>query len=1124
MWARLWLFAFALHAAPVFSQGPLTSGKVFKLSVPEEGVYKISYDFLKRHGADPGSLNPQNIRLFGNDGGMLPQANSQPRPEGLQEVPIFINGEADGKFDKSDYILFFGTGATRADLLPNNSVFRYQNNLYSTVNYYFLVIGEDPGIRITDVPNTETPSPVINSFRDFVYHELDEHNELHSGREWYGEKLGLTSSITFDLDVPGIVPGTPITLVSDVMGQSYESASFKVFLNNAQVGEQFILPITNGRYSGKGYDRRDTLSINESATGSSSSDKQQLRFDFVKASGFSQGYIDFFLANFTRELRLYGDKTVFSVWTTSPSLAFDISDVPVDAQIWDITDHHQIRNQQYFLTGSTATFSTNAEGFRKFIVFKGNAPSPGFEGEVSNQDIRNLSTPNLIIVTDPLLLEQAQRLAAHRQQHGWSVAVVTTEMIFNEFSSGRQDVVAIRDFMKLLFDKSPSTLKALLLFGKCSYDYKDRIDDNFNLVPTYESRNSLSPLATYSSDDFYGFLEASEGEWQESPARNHTLDIGVGRLPVKNAQEASAVVNKIIAYDSEKSQGYWRKKIVFVADDGNGDDGFTTLHQEQADQLAEMIEEEQPAFDIKKLFMGEYPKTVRPSGETVGKMTDDIVRSFEDGALIINYTGHGSEQLWADERVFSDQTIARLKNTRYPFLVTATCEFGRHDDPFQTSSAELAITRPDGGAIGMVTTARPVNATTNFNLNQAFYEALFNRTAGSYPSLAEVFMATKNNSTSGVANRNFSLLADPSMTLALPPDVVRVTSVKTVYGSDTLKALSHVIVKGHIEDPAGNILSGFNGIAEASLFNKQTDYVTIGRNDPAFQFKEWSNVLFRGKATVTDGQFELEFILPKNISYSVGAGRLSLYAYDKSRGDANGSADNFKVGGTEKAVAPDETAPAITLFMGDSTFIDGGLTTADSYLLAILSDESGINISDYGLGNGIVAVLDDAAETYVLNDYYVADADNYKKGRIRFPVFGLTPGPHTLTLKAWDVHNNSGVARVNFTVTDGDGIRIETLANYPNPFVNQTTIFFTHNRSGDDLEAQLFIYSPSGNLIKSVALPVSQSEYKIDVLTLDNGLTEEKKLPAGLYLARLIVRSLTNGSKNEQVTKLIVLN
>jgi hypothetical protein len=1123
MWARLWLFAFAIHALPALSQGPLNDGKVFKLSVSEEGVYKISHDFLRRSGINPATINPQNIRIFGNDGGMLPQANNQPRSAGLQEVAIFVSGESDGKFDKSDYVLFFGTGATKAELLPNNSVFRFQNNLYSATNYYFLVIDDQPGLRIADAPNSGTPSPVINSFRDFVYHELDEHNELHSGREWYGEKLGLTPSITFDIDVPGIVAGSGITLVSDVMGQSYESASFKVFLNGAQVGEQFILPITNGRYSGKGYDRRDTLTINESLTGSSSSDVQQVRFDFVKASGFSQGYIDFFLANFTRELRLYGDKTIFSVWTATPSVSFEISDVADEALIWDVTDHHQIRNQQYSLAGSTATFSAEAGNFKKFIVFKPGVPPPVFEGKVSNQDIRNLSTPNLIIVTDPLLITEAERLAAHRQQHGWSVEVVTTGMIYNEFSSGRQDVVAIRDFTKLMYDRSPSTLKALLLFGKCSYDYKNRVNDNLNLVPTYESRNSLSPLQTYSSDDFYGFLEATEGEWQESPARNHTLDIGVGRLPLKNLEDAAAVVNKIIAYDSEKSQGYWRKRIVFVADDGNGDDGFTSLHQEQADELAEMIESDNPAFDIKKLFMGAYPKTVRPSGETVAKMTDDIVRSFEDGALIINYTGHGSEQLWADERVFSDQTIGRLKNSLYPFLVTATCEFGRHDDPFQTSSAELAITRSNGGAIGMVTTARPVNATTNFNLNHAFYKALFERNAGSYPSLGEVFMSTKNNSASGVANRNFSLLADPSMTLALPVNVVRATSVRTIFGSDTLKALSHVIVQGHIEDPSGTLVSSFNGILEASLFNKETDYVTIGRNDPAFSFKEWSNVLFRGKATVTDGQFEVEFILPKNISYSIGGGRLSLYAYDKDWGDANGSNDNFKVGGTETSFEPDQTPPSISLYMGDSTFIDGGLTTADSYLVATLSDESGINISDYGLGNGIVAVLDDGVENFVLNDYFVADADNFKKGRIRFPLLGLSPGAHTITLKAWDVHNNSGVARVNFTVT-GDEIRIETLGNYPNPFVGETTIFFTHNRSGDDLEAQLFIYSASGNLIKSVELPVSQSEYKIDLLTLDNGLEEEKKLPAGLYLARLVVRSLTNGSKNEQVTKLIVLN
>jgi hypothetical protein len=359
------------------------------------------------------------------------------------------------------------------------------------------------------------------------------------------------------------------------------------------------------------------------------------------------------------------------------------------------------------------------------------------------------------------------------------------------------------------------------------------------------------------------------------------------------------------------------------------------------------------------------------------------------------------------------------------------------------------------------------------------------------------------------------------MTLAMPHNVAAVTSVKTENGSDTLKALSKVIVKGQIQTFEGERLSNFNGRMEAALYDKETNFVTIGRNNPPFSFKEWHNVLFRGQASVANGEFSLEFILPRNIAYTIDFGRLSLYASDdKNFSDAMGYSDSFKIGGSESDPVADNTAPILKAFIGDTTFINGGITSKDTWLITKFSDFSGINISDYGIGNGLVAVLDNDAEVYVLNSYYIAEVDNFTKGSLRYPLRGLTPGRHKITVKAWDTHNNPAQAIVEFVVTDDNALVIETFGNYPNPFTDNTTLFFTHNRSGDDLEAQLFIYSSQGNLHQALKIPVSESEYKIDLLQLSKG----QKLPAGVYVSRLVVRSLTNGSKNEKVTKLIVLN
>lgn len=627
-------------------------------------------------------------------------------------------------------------------------------------------------------------------------------------------------------------------------------------------------------------------------------------------------------------------------------------------------------------------------------------------------------------------------------------------------------------------------------------------------------------------DDYYGFLENGEGEWSESPAQNHTLDIGIGRLPVKSLEEARNVVDKLIAYDTDqKSFAYWRKKISFVADDGNGDDSYTSLHQSQADQLAQYIETNSPEFDTKRIFMGIYQKVIKPNGESVPDIAKDVLQAFNTGSVIINYTGHGSERVWADEVIFSTQIISELDNKLFPFLVTATCEFGRHDDPLQTSGAETSVILKDAGAIGALTSTRPVNATTNFNLNRAFYEALFQRNSSKFKSIGEVFQQTKNASMSGVSNRNFALLCDPSVTLVLPPENIAITDIKTANGSDTVKALSTVTVKGEIQNTNGDKLEIFNGVLEATLFDKENTFTTSGRNNPPFTFKQWFNALFRGKASVKNGEFEFEFIVPKNIAYQFARGKFSLYAADQSRHtDATGVNTDLIIGGTETINTSDVTGPEINAYVGDSTFINDGIASPNTILVARLKDESGINISNYGIGNGLTAILDNDDNVYSLNDYYSAAVDNFKRGWIYFPLYDLSPGRHTITVKAWDVFNNPSQQTIVFNVTENDNIVIEDFGAYPNPFTENTTLFFTHNLAGDDLQTMLTLFDLSGNVIGSHEALISSGLYMVNLLqmvSMESG--KETFLKAGVYIARLSVRSLSNGSQSQKVTKLVVL-
>lgn len=1123
----LLILTFGLTAQP--NRSVLHSGKWAKMSVEKSGVYKISFDLLKKFGFDPNQTDPSKIKIYGYGGGMLPQLVSQNRPYDLVENAIQVVGQDDDRFDKSDFILFYAEGPDLSRFDLKSQSFYHQTNLYSKLNYYFITVAEDDGRRVETSADLGGNSVSINEFDDYGFYEKEDMNDLHSGRDWYGDRFGITTSeLVLNFPIDGIIPSTPIKIVSDVMGQSYTNSSFNVYFNDVLIAEQKFIPIPNARYGLKGIDVRDTLVYSSSELAANTRTTQTLKYVFNKGVGATEAYLDYILFSFKRTLALYGHQTQFqsSKSLENATSKFNVERASQDISIWDITDPASPKSQDFVLANSVASFVTSTTSLKRFVAFDNTFEAPSFVGIVSNQDLHSLPSANLIIITHPTFLSEAMRLKSHRESvSGFSVHVVTTEQVFNEFSSGRQDITAIRDFVKLNSSHTPGVLKSLLLFGKGSYDYKDKIPGNTNFVPTYESRNSLHPLLTYSSDDYFGFLEGNEGPWSEESSGNHTIDIGIGRLPVITIEEAMNVVDKLIAYDTDKEMmGSWRKKIVFVADDGNSVDQFDTVHQWQADQLSKFIEGINPGIDSRRLFIGTYEKTVKPNGETIPELTDEISRSIDLGALVVNYTGHGSVRQWADEKIFSDVEIRELKNERYPLLVTATCEFGRNDNPREISSAELLVKQKAGGAIGIITTARDVNASTNFNLNRAFYETLFTKENGKHLTLGEVFRRTKNNSTSGVANRNFILLGDPSMTLALPPLTVEISSIKTVNGSDTLKALSEVVASGRITNATGETVPDFNGIVEVTLFDKQKSFTTIGNNDPAFEYKEWSNALFRGKAKVNNGMFTIQFMLPTNMARNVDAGRISLYASDPTLSiDAVGSYTEFKVGELEADVVSEVIPPSIRLFMGDTTFVNGGITTPDTYLIANIVDNSGINISGFASDNNLIGFLDDGAEGFVLNDYFVANVGDPTSGWLVYPVRSLLPGRHTITVKAWDIYNNGSEATIDFIVTDGEGLVIESFGNYPNPFLENTTLFFTHNRSGDDLQAQVFIQNATGELVQHYQIDLPESGYHVDVMQL-GAANNDKKLSAGLYLARLVVRSLTNGSKNEQVTKLIILN
>lgn len=1119
----VWLLC--VSALSVLGQGNsvLSQGEWTKCSVSNDDIFRIDYTWLRNAGINPDQIDPRNIRVYGGSSGMLPQANSAPRMQDLTELAIFVAGEADGKFDRQDFILFYGQGPDRFGFNVQKQMFSYQNNLFTDKNFYFLTIAGAPGKRLGQSENLAGSFSIVQEFDDFAFYENEKFNLLKSGREWFGEQFDNTLEATVQFNISGILPNSPIRFASHVMAQSITDCSFKVFFNNNELMTQPVAAVPNSNYAIKGRKVGDTLLLNSTNVQAASRSTQDIKYQFVKGgTGLSVGYLNFFLFSFKRALAQYGDVTFFvsSASLANPVSNFIVKNTATTSVVWEITDPYNAKVQPAQNAGAQSSFAINTPTLRRFVVFnstKGTAPT--FETKVKNQNLRALAPAQLLIITHPNFEAEANRLAAHRTSFGVSTAVVNTDAIYNEYAGGKQDFTALRDFIRDLYRKPGAGLQNVLLFGRGSYDYKARVLNNTNFVPIYESVNSLSPLETYSSDDFYALLEDNEGDWFENPVQNSTMDIGIGRLPVRTKEEAKAVVDKLIAYDTNsRTTGAWHKNFLFVADDGD-----FNIHQSQADQLANSIEASNPEVDTRKLYLDAFNQVQLNSGASSPECAKAIDLAVRKGYGIVNYTGHGNERLWMDERTLTDQVIMGWKNSpELPLFVTATCEFGRNDDPFIISGGERILLQAKGGGIGLVTTARPVNSSTNFTLNQAFYQSFFAKTNSRFRSLGAIFRDTKNGSMSGIANRNFSLLGDPSLQFFWGDAQVAIDEVKTASGSTTLKGLSNVTVKGQIKT-GGNTATGFSGVVNVTLFDRPTTSITKGNENAPFSYSHWKNLLFNGTATVNNGIFQLHFIMPQNVPATTATGKLSVHAFATNGWEALGSANNFLIGGQEPAPSADTTPPNITLFMGDTTFVPSGLVAPNTRLVAQLSDDSGINTSSVNPDKNLVITLD-GKYTFVVNDYYQAYRDDFKKGSLVFPIDTLRKGSHSLSLTASDTYNNTAIAALQFVVSDGSQLVINEVANYPNPVVNDTRFWFTHNRLGEDLNVRAVIYGLGGEVVFEEEYFVPESQYQVSLPVWNAQAPDGRKLGQGMYVVRLFVRSEQDGSNNDKSAKIILTN
>ena len=770
------------------------------------------------------------------------------------------------------------------------------------------------------------------------------------------------------------------------------------------------------------------------------------------------------------------------------------------------------------------------------------------EGEIllNNQNLKediflnnqNETEPvDYIIIARSDMIFQAERLAQiNRDNNNLNVKVVDVQHIYNEFSSGNQDISAIRNFVRYVYSNqsNENALKYICLFGDASFDYKDRIASNTNIIPSWYSLNSFSLSSSYVSDDFFGMMDFNEGLMSSS----NKLDIAVGRILADSNDRAVDLVDKIESYYSQDSFDDWRNKLIVISDDV--DEPWENIIQSTSNNIADLISENKPFFNTKKILSDAYNQETSSGGERYPEVKNQIINGMKQGALVINYFGHGGEDGIARERIFDKIDASEVINeNKLNCFVSVTCEFTKFDNPNRDTAGEFLYWNKKGGSIALITTTRQIFVSVGVEFNLTLEDYLFSLNSDSYTSMAEALRLTKiDPSISNSDQRRLVFfIGDPAMKLSIPEPDIKITQINDIPITDfnsSMRGLDLINIKGEVQDNNGLIIDSYQGELTATIYDKEIHRSTLGNdgttdnlgNPIILDYNTLGEVLFRGQSTVSDGSFEFNFVVPKDVGMQVDYGKFSFYAKENNNlTDKNGYDLSVLIGGINENAEEDNIGPEIDLFMNDESFVSGGITNENPNLIVKLFDTNGINTSS-GVGHDITAVIDNnESNSFRLNEYYLANIDDYQNGTVNFPLNNLSPGPHTLRLKAWDVYNNSSESEIDFIVFDeNQDLIIDNLLNYPNPFINYTEFWFNHN-SSTNLDVTIQIFTISGRLVKTIngiTESSAGSNFSRD-FSWDGRDDFGDKVAKGVYVYKVSVRSQSLDKQVSKIEKLVIL-
>ena len=1114
------------------SNSVLQSGNWYKFSIDKTGVFKLDKTFIENLGLSVANLDPRNIRIYGNGGAMLPNLNSAFRYDDLEENAIYVVGESDGVFNDSDYVLFYGRGADDWENAEKTGI-SHRKNIYSDVAYYFLNVDLGTGKRIAESEAiTDAPTDLVTSYTDYLVKEDDWVNLIGAGQQWFGDSFLVTNVRNYNFNFENIDTSKELQIKVRGASKAQSSTSMAVSLNG--------IFAFNLNYPAATSTQKARAAVN-SSTFFANDSNIDVKISYVNnGNPAAEAFLDY--------IEIIGDKLLIASGKqfqfrnvisqeNAKVLEYSIENASAISLLWDVSDPinpKQIKNQS---SGSTFSFKARTTGnLNEYIVLNNSnyyVPQVIASGPIANQNLHGLKDIQYLVITDDMLNGQAQRLANyHQSDSNLTTKVVSLKEIYNEFGSGSPDITAIRDFVRYLYENASSDafkIKYLCLFGDATYDYKDRIPNNDNIVPVYLAYESFNLATSYVTDDYYGMMDPNEGDMSSF----NKQDVATGRVLVSDEYQAKLVVDKILAYYNSEFYGSWRNAITLVTDDmtNASEYVFTT----DMDGIATSIQEEKPQYNIKKIYADSYNQIETSRGSRYPDVNRDISNSMDNGTLLFNYFGHGGEAGFASEKIVTIEDIRSWVNFfKSPLFITITCDFTRFDNPARFTAGEEMVVSNTGGSASLISTTREVYISYGRSFNKVLIPEVLDFDGNSY-SNAQALMKTKNTISQSSSQRFFIYyLGDPAMKLGIPEPMIRVTEIngKDVSQSrDTLKALSRIRIAGEVQDQNGILLDNFDGELASIIYDKPTDKKTLnndgfvdGAGNPlVFDFEIQESIVFNGKSTVENGEFSFEFIVPKDIKLTYGNSKISLYFKNEVASKGGFDLETI-IGGINESPEEDEIGPEIELFMEDVSFLDGATTSSRPTLIAQLSDKSGVNTSTKSVGHSITAVIDgNEGNPIVLNEFYETETGDFTKGTINYTLRDLKPGPHSLKLKVWDTYNNSSDKTLNFTVTESFDFVLENVLNYPNPFVDYTQFWFTHNQPNQLLDVQIYIYTVSGKLVKSIHELVQTSGRLVREISWNGKDDFGDRIGKGVYVYKIEVTNIDSGVRAEKFEKLVLL-